>query len=557
MSASGSVIRANGTATRWARWDDGPTQRVNAFWRAIFDADPGLRRRDVHVAVELVIGDAIVRVATGSVRTTSSRSGEVRAFHGALVGDEIEIDQSISLDGQQASARSVSLTIPSALVRPGTLIGRGRILGGIGEVSLVVDGMDHDLRLVLLRGDLLSPSFGADGEAVTVTLTDPRLTDSSFAPSVVADSARWASIGNAAVGARYPVILNGYDKVPCLPVYSVIPNPGKWLVCGGRGFGTPTVYVNGVAVGAGDATYPWSKVETVDAKGEPVVLIDFTSGAATWTENDVVHATITTDPSAGGDAAVSVIGAIRSVLRGFTASGELGLHPDLFADAEGKIPAWNPRVLINGSGDKAARTLEFVESGLLPSFPMLRMAYEGRGIGPIVIDRRRGAVDGSLTARRFPLRERQNYTEETSKESLFNEFEIRYAYDLIANNYTKVSRLDASNSAICALSASDAIVDGIRPMTPYEAPYVSDENVAEGILAWLAAHLAIPSYYVEWSAEPWVFVRHRRGQNVAYTDDQFGFSSACATIERLTFSRRGSIIGLRVWHPFWSGLGLA
>ena len=545
-TASGAIKEVSATIERWARWDDGARQRMNATWRDLLNRYPTLEGSGVEVCVEAVFGDRVVRVSTGPVKATSGVTGELVAFSPELAGDELEIEHSISLDGQQASARSVGLTIPGDLVRPWDLISRGRSLGGIAEISLLTDGMDYDNRFVLIRGDLLSPSFGVNREPVTTTLTDPRTSDSRITPEVVADATRWPSIGNGAVGKRYPLLLNGFDRVPCLPVYSVVPSPGKWLLCSGRSFGTPTVYVNGVAKAAGDGTYPWSKVETVDALGEPVVLIDFTSGVATWADNDVVHASITSS-----DASQSVVNAILDLLRGHTAFGSLGLNPDLFAEAEIRMPAWTPRAMLNSSGEKAVRAIDFVEGELLPSFPMLRMVYEGRGLGPVVVDRF-AAPAGSLTAREFPLRERVGAIDETSKADLYNEFEIRYSYDLIANDYTKIKRFDASNSAACRLSQSKQFVGDVRAKTPIESQVITTDNVAEGVLSWLVSHFALPSYTVQWTADPWLFFRYRRGQNVLYTDEQIGFSNAPATIEGLSFSRRAVRVTLRVWHPFWS-----
>ncbi len=344
--------------------------------------------------------------------------------------------------------------------------------------------------------------------------------------------------------------MNGYAKIPALPVVSNVPLDGKFLVTDAvrHGWTVDAVYVNGTAKLAGDATYPWSSTQTADALGYPVLLVDFTSGAATWADNDAVHVSVSA-PSANRQGVIEVI---RTLLEGSTEFGRFGLNADLFSEAAARMPPFVPKVLINASGERAAKVLPWIESELLQSFPMISMAYEGRGIGPVVVDRRRGPKDGRLVLGQMPVVQRRGDVQESPKSDVFNRFELRYNYDILTDTYASVKRRNERNSAICRLSQSPDMAGRICEMPPIESPYIDDANLADFVLDWLAAHYALPSYFVEYECLPWAFFRYRRGMNIALTDERLGIVDLNATIVSTSYARgQPSVLGLRVWHPFW------
>lgn len=562
MSTSGAkniVQNQNPALKRWARWDTGANQRPdNAYWRDVAESDPEFR--SVYMCIELAIGDETHRITSrpNGLSATSLIDSTVYQYLPGLIG-EPQIDQTCSAFGsQQASVRSIQITMSGERLKPYTIISRGRVLCGIAEVSLMVNGMNHDQRWVLMRADITGASFGTVKQLVTLTIKDPKTTGSLFIPDITADSTRWSLIGDMAVGMRYPYVINGYSKVPCLPVVYNVPADGKFLVSTSQHPWTVSaVYVNGVEKTSGDATYPWSAQTTTDALGDPVLLIDFTSGAATWADADCVHATITPDTASGGPQSMGVLDVVRYLLRGWTGFGNVGLNNDLFSFAAARMPSCPPKILINGSGENASRVTDYVERTLLPCYPMISLVFEGRGYGPIVIDRRYTAIDGTREAicvgKKFPLIERLSDYQETEKADLYNAFEVRYSYDVLLNTFTKVKQRNATNSAVCAYSESKDVLGAQRLMDTLELLFVDNDSTADYILDWLAAHYALPSYYVEWSVYPWAFQRYRRGMNVTYTDSDVGFSSCAATIERLIYSKtEGCRVGFRVWHPFWS-----
>ena len=94
----------------------------------------------------------------------------------------------------------------------------------------------------------------------------------------------------------------------------------------------------------------------------------------------------------------------------------------------------------------------------------------------------------------LPLIKRQTMYDEQAKKEIFNEYEVRYAYNAMDDVWAKILRRDASNSAVCQLSQE--MVGGVRPYPVLECPYVFEDVQGNYIIDWLAAHFSIPSYYV-------------------------------------------------------------
>ncbi len=564
--ASEALLLQHPVTRRWLRADQ--RQRVTAYWRDVVQRDPELRT--AHVTVELVLGgDQVVRVSTRALRTTSAWDGQEHAYLPGLVG-EPEIDDDVELGQPGPAARTVTLTLPAYLIQPGELLARGRVLSGVGEVCLQVDGADFDDRLVLLRGVVAGGvRFGGDrrerarpntsglpatalgagrgSETVELQLADPVATESLLIPGITVDSDRWSEAQDTAIGERYPEVFNGFTKVPALRVLNDHGSSGLYyLFARGHGWDVDAVYVNGVAKASGDATYAWAKLNAFDELGEAVTVIDFSGSAGPWADNDAVHVTC----SRTNDAQLrSVVQVIEDVLRGYTSLGSGGVNPALFARARGAMPGFRPNVLVNGSGQDAARAMEWLSGGLLAAWPMVHLVFEGGGLGPVVIDRRAQRPEFALVAGEFPLRERGPY-EETAAEAVFNEFEVAYGYDVITRAYAGVQTRNASNSAICQLSRE--LCGGRRPYQPMASPYVTTASQAAYVADWLAAHFAVPSYLVEWTCAPWAYMRLYRGMPVSYTDPLVGFSAVDATVVGLRYSReQGCAVRLRVWHPFW------
>ena len=553
MATDSTLVFPSPILERWRKWDSGAHQRANAHWGNVARTDPTFSR--VFMTVELVFGDGVVvQVARAPITTTSSIDGSVHEYQQGLV-DEPDLDHTLDLGSTSASARSLSFAVPADVLDPSAVLLRGGILAGVGEVSLQRDGDDYELRFVLLRGDMTGGVvLGATGELVQVSISDPTETQSLLVPATSVDTDRWPLAQADVLGLRYPLVINGYPSVPCQRVLDDHGVTGlQWLVCApGRDLQIGTVYVNGDVAAGG--YLPATETDTTDALGAAVKIVDSTTSAGPWEESDTMYAELTRKAATP---ARSVVGVVQRLLEGYTALGRLGLNPDLFSEAEVAMPGYPPQVLVNSSGSAAVDVMDFVQSTLLSSFPMVFLTYMGRGLGPVVVDRRErpggGGIAGQLYGGQWPLLERLVLVNETDKGSLFNAFELRYSYSAMDNSYAKVVKRDATNSVACRLS--EAAVGGRRTMGTVDSPFIMTDELANYVIDWLVAHLALPSYYVEWSCCASLITRYRLGQNVLYTDDRItAFSGALATITRLTYSRSKPVIGFNVWHPKWKQL---
>lgn len=544
---------------RWHRWDMGARQRSNDFWAGVAEADPLFTR--VVMCIELVFGgDIVLRIASRSITTTSGLDGRVYVWRQGLI-DEPSIAHSVDIGSPAAQARQLTIALPASVLDINSILARGGMLAGIAEVSLARDQDDYDNRFVLLRGDMTGgANFGATGEAVQVQIVDPRETQSLKVPkySVTRGTARsrWPLAQDSAVGSRYPLILNGYPKVPCLRVLDDHSTTGlKHLVCGeGHDLQVDEVFVNGESAPA--RYLPQTETDDRDGLGARCKTLDASSSLGPWEENDAVYADVSLT---SGYPALSVTKIIHQLLQGYTALGNLGLNPDLFSAADVRMPGIAPQVLINGSGESTTDVLDWLEGTFLPSFPMVHLIYDGRGIGPVIVDRRAGpggeGIAGQLVGGSLPLLERLTDMSETAKAKIYNEFELRYGLNLQDNTWSGIVQRSAANSQACSLS--ERMIGGRRPMATIDSPFIFTQALADYVADWLVSHFTLPAYDVEWACLPSVVTRYRAGMNVLYTDPSFSaFTNTPATVTGFTYARGVSkaSISLRVWHPAWRQL---
>lgn len=526
---------------RWKKWDSGSRQRFSSYWDNIAKRDPYMR--SVVMTVELVFGDGTtLRLAREPITTSSGIDDSIYEWEQGLV-EEPEIAADVQLGSQAASARSLSFSLPSGLVDIAALISRGAMMGGAAEVSLQVDGGDYDQRLVLLRGDMAAGvSFGNPTERMQIQISDPRMTTSLLIPDIQVDLARWPNAQESALGSRYPIVINGYPWVPCLRVDNSATL--HYLICkDGRDLDLSAVYVNGVAAAGG--YLPATRDATRDALGSPVLTIDFGSSGGPWEDNDSVYADVTLS---SGKPALSVIKVIEKLLQTYTSLGRAGLNPDLFGFADSQLAGYPPKILINASGDQTVSVLDFVESTLLASFPMVHMVYEGRGMGPIVIDRRQGAGQVTTLTGKLDLLERTTAYTESAKADIYNSFVLRYGFNAQDNTWGNIASRTPANDSMCRVSYG--MIGGERPFDPIDSPFIFTDQLANYVLDWLVAHYTVASYDVEWTVLPSTLMRVRIGQNIKYTDPEFSCFTDCqATILGITYSRGKSAIRLKVWHP--------
>lgn len=531
--------------TRWRR--GGLGARVPPGWAEILARDPALR--SVALVVELVLGGRSVRLSTRHVASRSGLTGLRHDARAALI-EQPALSASYELGVGASPARRLDFSFDAGALSPVEILDAGGMLGGVAEVSLEPADResDYDRRLVILRGDVVSVSFGAPAgrrgrEIVTVSVQDPRDSVNTLIPPWAIDDERFTGLPDEAQGASFPVILNNGYRTPAVRLTDASTGPNNFAVAAGVVDVTAAsgnVFVNGLSVFGGvDA---WVAESAVDSRGLIYTRIRFTNAGRAWDDADAVHVTSSALDELERERPVEVI---RRVCETLSPLGKQGINPVLFASASARYPAGlgAPRVLINASGSSSATVLDWIESGFLRSFPMLSMVWSRGGYGPILTDSRSEPI-ASLVAGAHPLFERVSEVTETPKRALVNRVQIRYGYDPMRDTYAGVVRRTPASSAICA--ASRELV-GARDAEPLDSPYIADRQTADYVADWIVQHNALPSYIVEYEASPYVFAVFERGETVLLSDDDFGWEQRRATIEAITYEREKCAITLRVW----------
>lgn len=539
--------------THWEDWSTGQRQRLLATWHSLVQRDPHLS--SVIFVLDMQIGGQRLLVSTHPVRLTSGTTGAVLQYLPALV-EVPRMQRSTDVMSQQAQPRSLSVQLLPGVLDLDEVLQRGLPFTGVAELSMTVQDGDYDLRYVLMRGSIVGGvSFGADAEPVTMQLQDMRSHTDDLAPSVTLDDARWPLAHESAIGKRLPLVINGYPSVPALRVLDDHASTGlKYAICSHdfQEFSGSTVYVNGETAAGGFA--PATVSTEGDGLGTPTLLVDFSSSAGPWEDNEAVHVDV---DLADSTKALDVIDTIRALLARYTSLGERGLNADMFSYAQARMPALFPGVLVNSSGTSTARVMELIESGLLKSYPMVRLAYQGRGLGPMVVDRRSGVAErgyrGDFTVGSGPILHRSSEYTESPQETCFTEYEIRYGFNTQTRSYSGVSRRDPTHNAMCR-----AMLDALsvqQPMEPIDSPHIQSQADAEYVADWLVAHRAIPSYFATFQCLPMVWMMLRLGDNILITDpDRAAFTRAVATVMQLEEGVGIVTMGLRIWHPYWTSL---
>jgi hypothetical protein len=240
---------------------------------------------------------------------------------------------------------------------------------------------------------------------------------------------------------------------------------------------------------------------------------------------------------------------IQDICVRYTNIGNQGLNIRLFAEAAAKLmqAVGNPQVLLNGSdSSSAANALDFIETGLLKSYPMVSMVWEDGAYGPIVTDYR-SRPTAKFVVGAVPILDRVSEVQTSSVSDLYNGFIIRYNYDPLLDAYSGFVTRDRTNSDVCAYSET---LVGRRDFEVLESPYIIDETTANFIADWLVTHYAIPSYLVEYEALPVAYFNLRRGDTILLTDDEFSWTEQRATIEAIEYRRGYCKLTLRVWARF-------
>lgn len=538
-----SLSRATRAREWWRKHWYGVRGSWSSAWSAEIARDPLLR--DARMVVDLVFGGGKrFRISTSPLAFDfSGSSGEVeRIATLPLLKQEPSIETSYQMGSGAAGVRSVAFSTGVLPLDPWSEINRGRFLAGWGEISLIVPGMDYADRFVVMRGDMTGGvGFGTERGEMSFTLTDPKLGADLGITEFVVGEDRFADLADTFTGSRYPLVIGDPSKMPAVRVTATA--PPTWLVCYGHDVTITQVLVEGTVYASGSAVYPWTAQQLFDLLGTPYTAIVFTAGSGVWEDSTSVHVSMTSaEPR-------NVIEAIRYLCEHWSILGPTGISLEAFSRASARCAVENgPQIYVNGSGDSdATRALDYVEGTICGSFPMISMAWQPSGYGPVITDRRAEPVATWWVGADLFRRSSDGW-EETAKDQLYNWFTVRYGFNPVDDSYAGLQERNPNTSTICAISEEQA---GPRDMGPLESVIFSSDALGTWIADWQVNHLALPSYLVEYEGPPSLFLKYRLGDNVDLIDEEIPGCDRTApiraSIEAFSYVRGKCTILLRLW----------
>ena len=527
----------------WQRWSTIARGRVPSAWAAELRRDPLLTR--ARVVVDVIFGREF-RVLVSSVdMVCTTKSGEERRVVAGLVGDnEPELNEDLEPGRAEPAGRSISVTVPGALVRPVELRRRRRPATGFGEVSLAFDGMPWEDRLVFLRGPCSGALIhGTDDEPVQFTIADPRIGGAAI-PAWVLDTERWEELPDTSKGQRVPLVV-GVGRVPCLRVRTSTGGGNDDFLVGYGGLTMSGVLVNGVANG-GSTT-----IETTDGRDLPVTLLRWT-GAGAAADFDAVYARAEEDNAS----TLGIFGAIRKILRSYGRVDPSRISERLFAEAESRAgnvgissgSRTSPIITINDP----VGALEYVTGTLCEEFPWISMIWDGPAVGPVVVDHR-SRPTAHLVAGQYPLIGRVEGGSYAwgSTADLVTRVVLRYDYQPALDVFAGVEYRGERNSDLCAEALR---IREEENEVQIDAVTIGDQPTAALTADWIVEHRSRPYVDVMIDVYPAAYLAFRVGDPVRWTDE----SAAMDNEEALILGRRLTSgqpeLSIRIWPKLWAGL---
>lgn len=510
------------------------TGRLPAPWADEVARDPYLRQ--AVLVLEVILGNGVRLRGSTELAESTAPDGSSR-WIAPVLQEQPTISENYDVGEGSAPERSLAFRVPSWWIEPFGQVRDGNPIVAFGEVSLLVSGMPWEHRLVVMRGNAnggipygpaRSRFTDRDGIAdirdsgiVAIEISDPRDTaDVAFPPWLV-DVERWPDA--VTIGAPYPIIYGGSDVV-CPKVGTG--SKGQFLVAYGHGWDVTAVFREGSSVG-------FTQVETADELGVPVTIVQALDGTAV-ADTETVIARVESLTNTGPN----LIDVIEDLIQDFAPDGGNLPDPELFATARARLPSMPVRTQCN----TRTTLFRFIEEGILDDFPMVSMAWDSGRYGPIVTDWRAEprmvleVGDGLLLDRiDDPVQDHGDQ---------LNSFVIRYGFDGVLDEFLKIQSTNAANSGVCKASESNA---GPRPSPDIETIQIDDDQAAGAVQEWQVQHLALPTSFVNYSANPILRLLLRRGDTVLLTDRDHPWIQARATLEQLTYDRGRLVVGFRVW----------
>lgn len=549
----------------WRKKSTSHPPRNSTFWKNVLRTDPMME--SVRMCVELVLGNGeIINISTHPISTRKRLSSSVpgneeTVFYKPLLVKAPSITNVVNMGGAASSARSFALNISQLNIDVYKILKSRRFLAGFGEISLQVDGQWWEERWVILKGDMNGGvRFGGEDEMLDLEIVDPKDIDDLQIPVVRLTVDDWPDIPEDNQGYRIPMAINAVSTVPCVRVYKN-PPPDLAFV----GFHSPlsqfpqsNAYINGVELSPFNAAYPYA-VSLGETQGISFAQYTFSVGTAVWEDSDTVYVPASISGGEQPDGIeITLVEVIRYLCAEWSTLGLANINDDMFSRAMARqAVSLVPSVLLNASGNSdSATAIKYIEDVLCKSYPMISMAWQDGGYGPVYYDRRITPVM-ELRVGQYPLLKRRTAITETPKDELKNRFTISFDYDAMTDTHRGLVTRDATNSTLCAMSAEQA---GTREMDVLESKVIpstasllgapasiAQDWQANHVIDWYVQHYTLPSYYSEYDAFAAVYLQLSLGDNIILYDETITEDPISATVEKISIEPGKAVLGLRMW----------
>jgi hypothetical protein len=496
--------------------------------------------KKAHFLVDLQLGGQLRRLSRETILVGPYQ------YEGLIVG-EIQWDREIDL----FSASADVLSLPLSVVLPFDVaeqVERGfDLLHGIGELSIWVEDTDYEDRVVLLRGRVTDPEYGADGEPFTCSLQSEFFEDRSLVPGPdqLIDETTWPDAAEASIGLAYPFVFgenpsSGSGNVPTSPAYLVDTTVGdETLVLAGHRVEATSVTVWSTTGGTAGAT-ALGVSTMLDGLGNLVSVVGGTGvglGALAFSADDDFW--ITWDQGGGGHLNKTEDGPL-------TGAGDLIEHllarSTLTYDA-GRIAFAKPylnRFKLQGYIAESVSAWEYITSNLSPILPMsIVTGVDGVFVVPWRYDAMlKDSVD-LLNVGYDPTIERDGPVRvDGSIKDIINRFKLKYAISGPTGIATRATILSHTRNADDPKAAENvwckASHSRYGSRSEEQESTVIYEPIAAGLVVqWYSRARALPSRVVSYLVgydRAWL----DPGNVVTLTDPELHFESQLCMVEAVS-----------------------
>ena len=533
-------------------------QSISDYWKNEFIKNPYFD--DVYITVDMTLGNGkSIRIATNSCTVTLDNSDIV---YMPFLMEEPVIQSSYDLRSGDGNERSVPLNIDGRVIGAASIVSSGTFLTGFAEISLQKNNGKFENRLVLMRGTIGGGIvFGTKDEIVTLSIVDSKISNDLIIPQyLILKDPDFPDLPKDQDGKRFPIVLGKYQGgVPCIRITANDYGP-MYLIAYGHNIRVNSVRINERDILFSDPERGWETKTSVTPSGIPYTYLDFVYPNSLqhdnnpnsneegtyeykWTEGNVsVYADVTNSTFRFSD---NILDQMKELIVNFSGYGIESFDEEIFSRSKSRCPSLNIQTLINASDSNNLTTvIQYVQNTFTDQFPMFSLLYSRVGIGIVFTDRRSKSIFESFIVGQSGIMDRVSSVEETPSEEIYNSFLIKYSYNTADDSYNKQLRIDHTNNELCSISYYKL---GKREYDVIESVSIYDDLTASYVMNWLASHLSLPRYKIEYSCNPSLFLSLRVGDNIKITDNELGWTNVDATITNINYNKNNLNIKVDVW----------